>query len=153
MAKVVLASYIKSIHGRLGNVIFYNVKGNQYARAWSMPRNPRTAKQQKNRKTFAEAVKLWQSMSPGEKEAYNIMARGKPLSGYNLFISMYMKGYGIKIKFIIRAAETERAAVSAPSHLRVSSGTPPFIYLYTAFTKGESPHIARKWNEAMPRAG
>jgi hypothetical protein len=153
MAKVTLAPHIKSLHGRLGNIIFYNVKGNQYARAWSMPRNPRTAAQQKNRKTFTEAVKLWQSMSPGEKEAYNIMARSKPLSGYNLFISMHMKGAGTKIKFIIRTAETDRAAVSVPFHLRVSSGTPPFIYLHTSFMKGKSPHIARKWNEAMPRAG
>ena len=107
MAKITLASYIKSIHGRIGNIIYYNVKGNQYARCWSMPRNPRTAEQQENRKTFANAVKLWQSMTPGEKDAYNIMAQGKPFSGYNLFISLYMKGLNPDVNTGQRAAGIE----------------------------------------------
>jgi len=91
MAKVKFRSPIQSIHGRLGNVIFYNVNGNNYARSWSMPKNPRTEAQQKNRLNFAEAVKLWQGLTDTEKEKYNRMAAGKPLSGYNLFISMKMK--------------------------------------------------------------
>lgn len=97
MAKVTLKSYIKSIHGRTGNVIYYNVKGHQYARAFSIPRNPRTVAQQRNRATFAEAVKLWQGLSPEEKSYYNLMAEGKPASGYNIFISMQMKGVTLKI--------------------------------------------------------
>jgi len=42
MAKVKFKAPIKSIHGRIGNVIFYNVNGYNYARSWSIPENPRT---------------------------------------------------------------------------------------------------------------
>ena len=92
MAKIKLNSYIKSIHGRVGNIIYYNVKGCQYARSYSIPRNPGTAAQQKNRTTFARAVKQWQNLQSEEKAFYNHLAQNKPLSGYNIFISMQMNG-------------------------------------------------------------
>ncbi|HPJ36783.1 MAG TPA: DUF6266 family protein [Spirochaetota bacterium] len=91
MAKVKFRSPIQSIHGRLGNIIFYTVNGINYARSYSIPENPRTEAQQKNRVNFADAVKLWQGLTDAEKAKYNRMAIGKPLSGYNLFISMKMK--------------------------------------------------------------
>lgn len=92
MAKIKLKSYIKSVHGRLGNVVYYNVKGYQYARSYSIPLNPRTEAQQKNRSSFADAVHAWQNSADEIKASYNELAEGKPLSGYNLFISMHMKG-------------------------------------------------------------
>ena len=92
MAKIILHPSILSIHGRIGDIIFYNVCGFQYARSYTIPRNPRTEAQQKNRATFAEAVKLWQVLSKKEKSIYNRMAAEKPMNGYNLFISMTMKG-------------------------------------------------------------
>lgn len=92
MAKAKLSSYLKELHGRAGKYIHYNVKGRQYVRSYAIPRNPRTVAQQENRTTFAEAVKLWQELSPEERMIYNRKALGKPYSGYNLFISIQMKG-------------------------------------------------------------
>ena len=92
MAKIILNPPIKSLHGRIGNIIYYNVKGYQYARSYTIPRNPRTESQQRNRASFARAVEQWQKMTAHEKSYYNRLAWGKPYSGYNLFISMRKKG-------------------------------------------------------------
>jgi hypothetical protein len=92
MAKVKLKPGHKSLHGRLGNVIHYNVYGFQYARSYSIPRNHRTEMQQIHREAFAEKVKLWQQLPPDEKKIYNRIAVGKPLSGYNIFISNNLLG-------------------------------------------------------------
>jgi len=150
MAKIRFKSYIKSGHGRMGNVIYYNVKGYQYARSYSIPRNPRTEAQQKNRACFAEAVSIWQCLTEKEKSRYNRMAAGKPLSGYNLFISMQMKGLisekarMVKVKDeLIHTPYTLRSTSVPPSspsttaslHLHRSvktPGIPPDILYYAA---------------------
>jgi len=92
MAKVELNPRYKSLHGRLGNIIHYNVYGIQYARSYTIPRNPRTEKQQKQRNALAEKVRLWQELPPEEKKIYNRIAAGKPLSGYNIFLSNNLLG-------------------------------------------------------------
>lgn len=55
------------------------------------PSNPQTAAQQANRGTFSDAVAGWQSLTDAEKKGYNKRAQGKNLSGYNLYISEYMR--------------------------------------------------------------
>ncbi len=87
-----LKPHIKSIHGRAGNMVFYFSRGRQYARSYCVPRNPSTALQQKNRQSFAQAVRLWQQLPAGEKIIYNRIAGSRPISGYNLFISCRMNG-------------------------------------------------------------
>jgi hypothetical protein len=91
MAKAKLCSYLKSLHGRERNFIYYTIKGRQYVRAYAVTHNPRSAAQQKNRTSFAEAVRTWQELSPEQKNFYNMKAEKKPYSGYNLFISISMK--------------------------------------------------------------
>lgn len=90
--KVTFPPHIISIHGHIGNVIYYNAYGIQYARSYAKPRNPRTAEQQKIRTTFGEVSKLWKQLTDEEKSLYNRMAEGKPLNGYNVFMSMTLKG-------------------------------------------------------------
>ena len=114
MAKVKFRSPIKSIHGRIGNIIFYNVNGNNYARSFSMPKNPRTEAQQKNRVNFADAVKLWQGLSDEEKSKYNRMAAGKPLSGYNLFISMKMKNISPEVLKVSQSGQVKECYIYTP---------------------------------------
>ncbi len=114
MAKVKFRSPVQSIHGRLGNIIFYNVKGNNYARSWSIPTNPRTEAQQKNRVNFADAVKLWQVLTDSEKAEYNRMAAGKPLSGYNLFISMKMKNISPEVLNISHRGQVQECCIHTP---------------------------------------
>jgi len=54
------------------------------------PTNPRTPIQQAKRANFANAISSWQSLTDEEKQIYNNNAKGKPLSGYNLFIRQYL---------------------------------------------------------------
>jgi hypothetical protein len=125
MAKVKFRSPIQSIHGRLGNVIFYTVYGNNYARSYSIPKNPRTEAQQKNRVNFAEAVKLWQGLSDAEKRKYNRMAAGKPLSGYNLFISMKMKKISPEILNVSHRGQVRECYIYTPYIQAVTSVSAP----------------------------
>lgn len=133
MAKVKFKSYIKSVHGRIGNVIYYNVKGYQYARSYSIPRNPQTENQQNNRTAFAEAVKLWQGLSPKEKSVYNRMAEGKPLSGYNIFISMQMKGINLKLLNKMIKSQRKVRLLSAP-YIQADTSVIPLSVSYRGST-------------------
>lgn len=49
-----------------------------------------TPAQQANRSKFADAISAWQALSLAQKEVYNEKARGRHMSGYNLFIRYYM---------------------------------------------------------------
>ena len=129
MAKVILKSYIKSLHGRIGNVIHYNMYGCQYARSYTVPRNPRTAEQQRNRLSFSCAVKLWQQLSPAEKNRYNRIAEGRPLSGYNIFISLHMRGLTLKIMERLQRGEVNGRYISGYTLIQDTSvyHTPCFV--------------------------
>jgi len=131
MAKVKFKAPIKSIHGRIGNVIFYNVNGYNYARSWSVPENPRTEVQQKNRVNFADAVKLWQGLTDAEKAEYNCVAEGKPLSGYNLFISMKMKNISPEVLKVSQREQVKECYIYTPYTQAVTSvSTTEGIFLY-----------------------
>ncbi len=82
---------IKSISGRIGNVVFYKRRGTQCVRTYVIPRNPDTQAQRAVRRAFSDAVRSWQSMSPDKKYAYTRKARCLNMSGYNLYISRYLK--------------------------------------------------------------
>ncbi len=82
----------------------YNAKGwiYQRRRTWHgiiwvvekyyYPYNPRTSVQQSWRGVFADAVSTWQNLTISDKDYYNKAARRRGrLSGYNLFISYYLK--------------------------------------------------------------
>jgi hypothetical protein len=97
MAVAIPGFIVKSISGRIGNVVFYtrrrSGKGTitQCIRTHVIPRNPDTEAQRAVRRSFGDAVREWQSMSPDEQYSYNRKARNLNMSGYNLYISIYMK--------------------------------------------------------------
>ncbi len=91
MAKIRLSSYLVSVSGRMGNVVYFNRYGNEYARVHVNPSNPHTGQQRIVRHTFSDAVKSWQGLAGDERAVYNKKARKLPMSGYNLYISQYMK--------------------------------------------------------------
>ena len=151
MAKIILPAYIESIHGRAGDTIFYTVAGTQYARAFTQPRNPRTRAQQKNRAAFSEGVKAWQKLSAQEKSLYNRLAHGKPRSGYNLFISMHMKGAG-PTEYSPSARQQINVNKLSPSYMLQSTSvyaSVPFysatIYSKEAARGGNSPPEKASW--------
>lgn len=49
-----------------------------------------TTEQTTNRDNFALAVATWQSLTDEQKMVYNKLAKGRPLSGFNLFIKYFM---------------------------------------------------------------
>jgi len=91
MASIELDPMFNAVSGRLGNIVLYNRYDQQYARIYSMPVNPGTDGQRLIRRTFGDAVRSWQELTQPEKDKYNKKARRLPMSGYNLYISGYMK--------------------------------------------------------------
>lgn len=91
MAIATLNPILTGINGRIGSIVFYKRRDRQCIRTYVKPHNPDTTAQKIIRRTFAEAVKSWQSISRDEKYKYNRKARCTQMSGYNLYISGYMK--------------------------------------------------------------
>lgn len=58
------------------------------------PSNPQTIPQQLRRMKFAGGVNHWKALTPSEKEEWNDRAdkSHRILSGFNLWMSMYMRG-------------------------------------------------------------
>ena len=92
MATVTLNPLFESVSGRIGNAVFYRRGNTQCVRGYVVPGNPDTVLQRKTRAAFGSAVKSWQKMTSEEKYAYTRKARNLGMSGYNLFISAYIKG-------------------------------------------------------------
>jgi len=90
--KVTLNPIFQSLSGRVGELVFYNAYGRQYARAYVVPRNPDTSAQREGRARFADAVKAWQNLPEIHKEIIRIRAEKQGRTGYNLFISAYLAG-------------------------------------------------------------
>jgi len=61
-----------------------------YREPYYITKNPRTEPQQTWRGVFANAVAAWQALTPEEKNEYNVKAKGKRMSGYNLFLKEYL---------------------------------------------------------------
>jgi hypothetical protein len=81
----------RSMNGSLGKIVFYRRRGVQCARTYVIPRNPDTPQQRINREAFAAAVAAWRLFEVRDRNRYNRKARGRGMSGYNLFISEYMR--------------------------------------------------------------
>lgn len=62
----------------------------QVKEKYYVPTNPQTGPQQANRQKMTDAVAVWQALTPAQKKEYNIKAKGKDMSGYNLFLSEYL---------------------------------------------------------------
>lgn len=137
MAKIIRNHQTGSIHGRAGNYIFYNVKGRQYIKSYTIPHNPRTGKQQKNRLAFAECVKQWQRLPQAEKNLLSRMAEGKPLSGYNLFLSLMMRE--IRPELVIKAYKLlmKKLLTPVPDMIRDSSVSPSLTCHYGSIYPGK----------------
>lgn len=61
-----------------------------YREPYYTPKNPRSIPQQAQRSKLADGVVAWQALTPTQRNQYNISARGKGMSGYNLFLKNYL---------------------------------------------------------------
>ena len=91
MALITLNPMFTKVGGRMGSIVHYNRLGTQCVRRHVIPRNPDSAAQRLVRDSFRDAVALWQVMPMAERKDWNRRARYMHMSGYNLFISRYMK--------------------------------------------------------------
>ena len=69
-----------------------NVTGKvkHYREPYMIPYNRRTEAQQAQRQKYADGVAAWKVLTQEEKNQYNIKAKGKHMSGYNLFLREYL---------------------------------------------------------------
>lgn len=90
-------------------------------RPYLVPRNPDTAAQRTVRGSFRDAVHTWQGMSLEEKREWNFRARYKSATGYNLFVSHYMKQACVVDDKISPGAKQAYSYVSHPFAQRFPS--------------------------------
>ncbi len=125
MAVLKLSWFIESISGRDGNVVYYMRRGTQCLRVYIKPPDPNTQAQKENRGRFGMAVRSWQLLTDEEKNKFAIRAKHINMSGYNLFISEFMK------------AETSSKAKS-------EIGNRQKVYAYSEIYNSSSPGFSRQ---------
>lgn len=127
MAYAELNPVFTEFKGRVGNIVFYKRLGKQCMRVYVMPRNPDTESQRLNRHAFRDAVLAWKDMSREEKDCWNTKARyaGKPLRGYNLYISEYMKRNAVHAGMLTEV-QVPGTACHETVPLRSAYGSAPF---------------------------
>lgn len=64
-----------------------------YREPYYITKNPRYGPQQTWRQVFADSVSAWQALTTEQKAVYNISAKGKRMSGYNLFLKEYLRSH------------------------------------------------------------
>ena len=94
MATVKLNPTFIEMKGNIGRLIYYKRMGKVCVRSHIIPRNPKTEAQQLNRGIFAAAIKSWQLLSPEEKSSWKAKGRKKGHTGYNYYVSEYMRHSG-----------------------------------------------------------
>ncbi len=94
---------IKSIpkRGRKGNVIYSETRHGKVARAYTPPRNPRTARQQEHRRNVRAVLGRWNTLTDEQQAAWRVAAANKwfvndegrqvRLNCYNFFASLNIR--------------------------------------------------------------
>jgi hypothetical protein len=85
------------MNGKLGGSCAARNRAGLYFKNWKVPRNPQSADQIKNRTSWKTLVKLWQTISDGQRSGWialakslkhqNKLAKSFVPSGYNVFLS------------------------------------------------------------------
>ena len=86
MAKISLSPLIVDIRNKVADVVYSKWRGINYARARVTPANPRTQAQIRVRNSLARMVDFFQHIHMWIRNSWNILAKGKDYSGYNLFV-------------------------------------------------------------------
>ncbi len=92
MAITKLHPFLRTAHGGLDGLVLYRRYGKTCIKRRTIPFNPRTEPQVKCRGNFSGSVKAWQVLPEEEKNLYRVRAKRKKKSGYNLFMSEYLRG-------------------------------------------------------------
>ena len=131
MATVRLTATITGLSGRVGDTIYYTCRRKTFQRAVSAQHDPKTPRQLAMRDTFRAAVRAWQALSADEKAELNRRAAKKLSTGYNLFLSAFM-----------RACRDRAGASPAAPQVRPR-----------AVCRANAPTTARRLPDSAPNAG
>ena len=93
MATVIGPLHSFEARGKVGSMVFGLWRGIQWVRQHFIPENPQTAKQINIRTAMALAVAEYQDQDAPEKALWDVLAKGKPISGYNLFMQAALDAY------------------------------------------------------------
>lgn len=94
MARVTGPLFSVSASGTVGKAFTFGIwKGIQYVREWFKPENPQTVKQVNVRTALTLMVAYWQTLDAENKAAWESMASGFQMSGYNYFMRKGMDQY------------------------------------------------------------
>lgn len=85
MAKIKLDTMLEELSSRLGNVVYSEWKGIKYARKYVKAKDANSDAQAVIRKAFSRTIGIWKLLPKSVKSAWNFHAKGKPVTGYNLF--------------------------------------------------------------------
>lgn len=96
MAKISALPSLAIIGGFRGVLDFYVRDGVAICRQWPHPHTKvRAASVTAQWPVFADAVALWNTLSPEIRAAYNTMASGATLTGRDMMIKMYINAKSI----------------------------------------------------------
>ena len=112
MAVATLHPMFMDTRGKMGRLVYYNRRGTECIRRHVVPRNPDTNAQRTIRTSFSDAVHAWQALPLSEKAQWNHKARYKPMTGYNMFVSRYMKQ---NLPAVSRPSSGIQAVFTSPS--------------------------------------
>ncbi len=151
MARVTLNYDLRSLNGRMGDVVFYQRFGRQFMRPYVKPGNPNTPAQRARRGAFREAVKAWQALHEESRKEWSRRARRRGRSGYNVFISSYLNSPSVPVFMPVipqriaatrhRAILVRRGRMGTPSVcLQAGCVTAPF----RAGSRAYLPYTGRK---------
>lgn len=129
--------------GKAGVFAFW--KGIQYRRAYVIPSNPNTTKQQSVRNNLANAVAVWHLFDTLAKRAYAYMAANLAMSGFNLFCKRWQLAMptsdetmiepSIGIKCVGHTLTPKTKTNPAPTNHSITLGFQPNVIGTAEFTK------------------
>ena len=91
MATAKLPLLSASAQGSIGRCLTFARRGGRnQVRYQRKQRDANTDNQIPRRLLVAQGVANWQGFTPAEKQVYNHLARGRSMSGYNLYLRAYL---------------------------------------------------------------
>ena len=92
MANAILPLLSAKAQGTIADVLtFQERKGRHKVRFQRKQKDAHSDNQIPYRALIIQGNTTWRSMTQPEKEAYNVQAVGRPMSGFNVFMSLFMK--------------------------------------------------------------
>jgi hypothetical protein len=90
MAKIQGPLHSDKASGLIGErIVFYQRKTGQKARFQKSQKDAKSFEQLRNREVYIDAICLWRKMTADERKPFNDEAKGRCLTGFNLFIKNY----------------------------------------------------------------